>query len=160
MTGIFGFLDSSQWIAILRIGVGLWWLKSVLHKPLRKFVGGQMADWTLALAENHPVPAYGEMIKSFVGRNRSWLPYLILAGETATGMGLILGFLTPLAALAGIFMNLNYLTLAGVRPKDRSVNPAYQCEQGQNLNMILLQIIILALAVNSAWSFDRLLGLF
>jgi hypothetical protein len=50
MTSIFGFLDSSQWIAILRIGVGFWWLKSVLHKPLRKFVGGQMADWTLALA--------------------------------------------------------------------------------------------------------------
>jgi uncharacterized membrane protein YphA (DoxX/SURF4 family) len=75
-------------------------------------------------------------------------------------MGLIVGFLTPLAALAGIFMNLNYLTLAGVCPKDRSVNPAYQCEHGQNLNMILSQIIILALAVNSAWSFDSLLGLF
>jgi hypothetical protein len=38
----------------LRIGIGLWWLKSFFHKPLRKFVDGQLVDWTLELADNHP----------------------------------------------------------------------------------------------------------
>jgi hypothetical protein len=50
-------------------------------------------------------------------------------------MGLIFGFLTPLALIGAVFMNLNYLSLAGVKPtKDKSVNPCYQCEQGQNFN--------------------------
>ena len=54
MDDIFGFLTVSQWLAILRIGIGLWWLKSFFHKPLRKFVDGQLVDWTLELADNHP----------------------------------------------------------------------------------------------------------
>lgn len=160
MNDIFGILSVSQWLAILRIGVGLWWIKSVFHKPLREFVGEQMTDWTVSLADNHPVPAFGALIKSLVDGNRSWFPYLLITGELATGIGLTFGFLTPVAAAVGIFMNLNYLALAGVRPKDRSVNPAYQCEQGQNINMILAQVIIFVLAAGSVWSIDSVLGLF
>jgi len=81
MEGVFGILTVAQWLAILRIGLGLWWLKSVLHKPLKKFVSGQMVNWTLALADNHPVPAYGRLIKATVAPNASWFPYLVLAGE-------------------------------------------------------------------------------
>ncbi len=44
MQDIFGFLSASHWLAILRIAVGLWWIKSVLHKPLRKFIDGGMTD--------------------------------------------------------------------------------------------------------------------
>jgi uncharacterized membrane protein YphA (DoxX/SURF4 family) len=119
-----------------------------------------MADWTISLAENHPIPAFGGMMKSLVGKNRSWFPYLILTGELATGIGLTLGFLIPISVLVGIFMNLNYLALAGVRPKDRSVNPAYQCEQGQNINMLLAQLVIFMFAGGAIRSVDRMLGLF
>ena len=160
MQDIFGFLSASHWLAILRIAVGLWWIKSVLHKPLRKFIDGGMVDWTISLADNHPVPAFASFIKSMVSKNRSWFPYLVIAGETATGIGLTLGFLTPISALVGIFMNLNYLALAGVKPKDRSVNPAYQGEQGQNLMMIAAQVIIIMLDAGAVWSLDSLLGIF
>lgn len=37
---IFGFLTSQEWLALLRTAVELWWVKSVLHKPLREFVSG------------------------------------------------------------------------------------------------------------------------
>lgn len=160
MEDIFGFLGAEQWLAMLRIALGLWWLESVRHKPLRRFVGGQMVDWTLALAENHPVPAYGKLIKQIVGPSRRWFPYFNLAGELAVGIGLTFGFLTPVSALVAIFLNLNYLSLAGVRPKQREVNPGYQCEQGQNLMMIASELIILALGAGAVWSLDRLLGLF
>ena len=43
MNTLFGILTVEQWLALLRIGIGLWWLKSFLHKPLRQFVSGQMA---------------------------------------------------------------------------------------------------------------------
>lgn len=160
MEDVLGLLGAEQWLAMLRIALGLWWLESVRHKPLRRFVGGQMVDWTLALAENHPVPAYGKLIKQIVGPNRRWFPYFNLAGELAVGIGLTFGFLTPIAALVAIFLNLNYLSLAGVRPKQREVNSGYQCEQGQNLMMIASEVIILALGAGAVWSLDWLLGLF
>jgi len=160
MMDIFGFLEANQWLALLRITVGLWWIKSILHKPLRKFVSGQMTQWTLTLADNHPVPAFGKLIRGIVAPTASWFPYLILAGEAAVGLGLTFGLFTPISALVGIFMNLNYLALACVRPKDLSVNAAYQSEQGQNLMMIASEIIIFVLAAGSVWSLDSALGLF
>lgn len=160
MDTLFGLLSVEQWLAILRIGIGLWWLKSVLHKPLRQFVSGQMTGWTIALAENHPVPTYGKLIKKTVEPNASWFPYLILAGEAAVAIGLIFGFLTPLALIVAIFLNLNYLALAGVRPRDINVNKAYQCEQGQNYTMIISEIVLLATLSWSVLSIDSLLGIF
>jgi thiosulfate dehydrogenase [quinone] large subunit len=160
METLFGILSVEEWLAIGRISIGLWWLKSVLHKPLREFVSGQMTSWTIALAENHPVPAYGKLIKKTVEPNASWFPYLVLAGETAVAIGMILGFLTPLALVVAIFLNLNYLALAGVRPKDINVNKAYQCEQGQNYTMIITEVILLATISWSALSLDSLLGIF
>lgn len=162
MQDIIGFLNANQWLAILRIGIGLWWLKSFLHKPHRKFVGGQMANWTLALADNHPVPAFGRAIKGLVAPNATWFPYLILAGELAVAIGMIFGFLTPITLLVAIFLNLNYLALAGVKPKDITVNAAYQCEQGQNWNMIIAQLVLffLSAAAGCTWSIDGALGLF
>jgi thiosulfate dehydrogenase [quinone] large subunit len=160
METMFGILTVEQWLAILRIGVGLWWLKSFLHKPLKKFVSGQMADWTLDLADNHPSPTFGKIIRRLVEPNRTWFPYLVLAGELSVAIGLILGFLTPISLLVAIFLNLNYLVLAGVKPKDKSVNPAYQCEQGQNWNMLISEVVLFFTLSWSVWSIDSLLGLF
>jgi thiosulfate dehydrogenase [quinone] large subunit len=119
-----------------------------------------MTDWTLALADNHPVPVYGRFIKALVAPNATWFPYLILAGETAVAIGLIFGFLTPLALIVAIFLNLNYLSLAGVRPKDITVNKAYQCEQGQNWTMLITELTLLATISWAVWSVDSLVGLF
>jgi len=160
MEDIFGFLTVSQWLAVLRIGIGLWWLKSFFHKPLRKFVDGQMVDWTLELADNHPVEAYGRLIRRMVEPNRSWFPYLILLGEISVAIGLILGLFTPLALIVAIFLNLNYISLAGVKPKDITVNRCYQCEQGQNWNMLVAEVVLLATAAGCTWSLDALLGFF
>ncbi len=161
METVFGILTVEDWMAFLRIAVGLWWLESVRHKPLRKFVSGQMTKWVSDLADNHPVTAYGTLIKRTVLPSASWFPYLNLAGELAVGIGLVFGIFTPFAALVAIFLNLNYLALAGVRPtKDINVNRCYQCEQGQNLMMIASEIVIFATGAWAVWSLDSLLGLF
>lgn len=162
MDDIFGFLTVNQWLAILRIGIGLWWLKSFLHKPHKRFVSGQMTGWTVALAENHPVPAFGRLIKALVQPNAAWFPYLILLAEFSVGVGMIFGFLTPISVLVGLFLNLNYIALAGVKPKDRSVNAAYQCEQGQNWTMIVAEVVLFFMigVAGCTWSIDQALGLF
>jgi uncharacterized membrane protein YphA (DoxX/SURF4 family) len=119
-----------------------------------------MVDWTLDLADNHPVPAYGRLIRKMVEPNRAWFPYLILLGEISVAIGLILGLFTPLALIVAIFLNLNYISLAGVKPKDISVNRCYQCEQGQNWNMLIAEVVLLATAAGCTWSLDALLGIF
>jgi len=158
----FGFLTTNHWLAILRIGIGLWWLKSFLHKPHKRFVSGQMARWTIALAENHPVPAFGQLIKGLVEPNAAWFPYLILLGELAVGIAMIFGFLTLPSLIVAIFLNLNYLALAGVKPNDRSVNAAYQCEQGQHWTMIVGEVVLLATIATSGctWGIDHAIGFF
>lgn len=160
MFDFLNILDLDKGLALLRIGLGLWWLKSVLHKPYPFFVQGQMADWTVALAENHPIQPLAKPIGTMVDKTRSWFPYLIVLGEAAVAIGLTLGFLTPLALIVALVLNLNYLFLAGVRPKDINVNKAYQCEQGQNWNMIVPQAVLLLTGAWTTWSLDAALGLF
>lgn len=152
-------LKTEQWLAILRIGVGLWWIKSVFHKDLRSFVNGGMVSWTADLAANHPWIGYGNAIKRLVSSSASWFPYLVLLGEFAVGIGLTLGLLTPISALVGILLNLNYLLLAGVKLKQPSLNPCFRVEQGQNWTMILSELVILGAGAGAVWSLDSLLGL-
>ena len=119
-----------------------------------------MVDLTLELTDNHPVPSYGRLIRKMVEPNRSWFPYLILLGEISVAIRLILGLFTPLALIVAILLNLNYISLAGVKPKDISVNRCYQCEQGQNWNMLIAEVVLLATAAGCTWSLDALLGIF
>ena len=77
MTDIFGFLGAQQWLAILRIAIGLWWIQErVVSKPLREFVSGQMAGWTLAFADQHPFLAYARMIRGLVTPEPGLVPLL------------------------------------------------------------------------------------
>lgn len=160
MTDIFGLFTVDQWLAFLRIVLGLWWLESVRHKEMRHFLDVEMIRWTVTLAEHHPLPAYGSFMKKVLLTNKKWFPYLIVAGEAIVGIGLTFGILTPISALVSLFMNFNYLALAGVRPVDVSVNPTYEVEQGQNLMMIAIGLVVFFMNAGCTWSLDALLGFF
>jgi thiosulfate dehydrogenase [quinone] large subunit len=85
---------------------------------------------------------------------------LVLFGELAVGVGLTFGFLTPVSALVGIFLNINYILLAGVKLRDESINPCFRVEQGQNWTMIVAELVIIAVGAGAVWSVDSLLGVF
>jgi thiosulfate dehydrogenase [quinone] large subunit len=152
-------LGVHDWLAILRIGIGLWWIKSVFHKDIPKFLRTGMASWTVEMAESHPWSGYGNAIKRSITATSSWFPYLVLFGELAVGVGLTFGFLTPISALVGIFLNINYILLAGVKLKDESINPCFRVEQGQNWSMILAELLIIAIGAGAVWSVDNLVGI-
>lgn len=157
---IFNFLSIEQWLAILRIGIGLWWIKSVLHKEYPKFVQTGMMGWTNALLDNHPVPAYAGVIRKIINFQPTIFPYLIVIGELAVGIGLTLGFLTPISAIVALLLNFNYITVSGVEPKDITVNNCFRVDQGQNYVMIVAEIIIFFTGSWAVWSLDSVLGLF
>lgn len=157
---IFGFLTIEQWLAVLRIGIGLWWIKSVLHKEYPKFVKTGMMGWTNALLDNHPVPAYAGVVRRIINIQPIIFPYLIVLGELAVGIGLTLGFLTPIATVVALLLNFNYITVSGVRPKDMSVNECFRVDQGQNFVMIVAELVILFAGSWAVWSLDNVFGLF
>jgi thiosulfate dehydrogenase [quinone] large subunit len=158
MNDIFGWLSVHEWLALLRIAVGLWWLESVRHKNLRRFVDHDMVDWSLKLADSHRWPWVGRLMRGLIAPNAGWFPYLIVAGEISVGLGLVLGLLTPVAAAVGLFMNANYLLLAGLPPRDLTLNPGYEVEQGQNFMMMAIELVVLALAAGCTWGLDGALG--
>ncbi len=103
---VLGWLSLREWLAILRIGIGLWWLEGVRHKNLREFLRGSSMNWVEKLTRDHPVPAYAALVRrSSLGSQRSRLvtSYLIVTGESCVGVSLALGLLTVLGAIVGLF---------------------------------------------------------
>jgi thiosulfate dehydrogenase [quinone] large subunit len=145
---IFDWLTYAEWFAILRIGVGLWWLESVRHKNLRDFLAGGTMGWVESLTKDHPIPAFAGMIQRVslaTKRRRVVTSWLVVLGEFSVGVSLVLGFLTPVGLVVAIFLNVNYVLLAGL--KDYG-------EQGQNTMMILAEVVLLAVAAGMTWGLD------
>lgn len=61
---------------------------------------------------------YAAFLREVVLPNTGAFSYLVTFGEVLVGLGLIFGVLTGCAALAGLFMNLNYLFAGTI-----SINP-------------------------------------
>lgn len=148
---VFGWLTKEEWLALLRIGLGLWWLESVRHKDLRGFLRGDARGWVEGLAADHPLPAYARLLRATSLRSeRAWVvtSWLVVLGEFAAGASIAFGFLTFVGLALGAFLNLNYLLLAGLRD---------QGEQGQNLMMLLIAVVLFVTGAGGTWGVDAAL---
>lgn len=144
-------LTGAQWLAILRIGTGLWWVESFRHKNKRAWlVEGAGIAWGGSVAAKHRWGAVRRAFDAVVRPHPRAMAFAVVLGELAVGIGLVAGFLTPVAALAGIVLNATYFVLM----------ISDWAEQGQNLMMILAQAVVLGAHGWTAWSADHLLGLF
>ncbi|MFI5763705.1 MULTISPECIES: DoxX family protein [unclassified Streptomyces] len=144
------WLGGPEWVAVLRIGLGLWWLESWRHKDKKDWFGGGGIRWAAGVAEKH---RWGFVTRGFdvvVKPRPRVMAYLVAYAELALGLGLIVGFLTPIALLAGLLLNLVYLILM---IHDWG-------EQGQNLMMALISGVAFFAMGWQVWSLDNALGLF
>lgn len=153
MEDIFGWQSDTEWLAILRIGLGLWWLESVRHKDLPDFLRGGAMGWVESLTKDHPIPPFARMVQRVslaTPRRRVVTSWLVVIGEFSVGISITLGLLTYAGLIVGMFLNLNYLLLAGLKD---------QGEQGQNLMMLLISIVLFATAAGMTWGLDaRIFG--
>ena len=144
-------MHPAEWLAVLRIGVGLWWIESFRHKNKQAwFERGAGINWARSVAEKHPCPFVRRGFDSVVAPRPKLMAYVVVFGELAIGLGLALGFLTPVAAAAGLLLNTIYFVLM---IKDWA-------EQGQNSMMALISVVILGTHAWATWSIDHALGLF
>ncbi len=142
---------AAVWAAVLRIGLGLWWLESFRHKNLVAWIERQAGiKWAADIAAKHRWGAVRRGFDVVVRPNPKAMTWVVLMSELSLGLGLTLGFLTPVAAFASIALNLLYFVLM--------IHD--WAEQGQNLMMVLAAAVVLGLHGGQTWSVDHLIGIF
>jgi len=144
------WLTGPQWLAVLRIGLGLWWLESWRHKDKSTWFEGGGITWAADIAAKHRWTAVRSGFDVVVTPRPRTMAYVVAYAELALGLGLILGFLTPLALAGGLLLNVLYFTLM--------IHD--WAEQGQNSMMALISLVALFGMSWQDWSVDAVLGLF
>lgn len=143
-------LNGSEWLAVLRIGLGLWWLESWRHKDKADWLRrGSGISWAASVAAKHRWRLVRSSFDRLVAPYPRPMAYLVVLAELAIGLGLTLGLLTPVAAVGGLLLNLLYFTLM--------IHD--WAEQGQNSMMALISVVLLGTQPWHAWSLDHLLGI-
>ncbi|MEU5436140.1 DoxX family protein [Streptomyces sp. NPDC020719] len=144
------WLSGPQWLAVLRIGLGLWWLESWRHKDKKQWFAGGGIRWAAGIAEKHRWPFVRRGFDLVVKPRPTLMAYVVAYAELALGLGLTTGFLTPIALVSGFVLSLIYFALM--------IHD--WAEQGQNLMMALISAVGLFGVCWQSWSVDDALGLF
>jgi len=111
----------AQWLAVLRIVVGLYFVKSLVTKMSIVLAGGiipvpmvserwlhTMPKLVAKQASENPLAFYKHFLEGTVLTHSDLYAHLTAWGETAVGVGLTLGLLNGLAALVGLVLVTNY----------------------------------------------------
>ncbi|MFJ8004336.1 DoxX family protein [Streptomyces fagopyri] len=145
------WLDGAQWLAVLRIGLGLWWLESWRHKDKAGwFERGTGIAWAADVAAKHRWSAVRSGFETIVAPRPKAMAYVVVHAELALGLGLVAGLLTPVALAGGLLLNVLYFTLM--------IHD--WAEQGQNAMMALISAVALFGMSWQTWSLDDAIGLF
>jgi thiosulfate dehydrogenase [quinone] large subunit len=140
------WLTAAEWLAVLRIGLGVWWFESFRHKDKAAwFKRGAGISWGQSVAEKHKWGFVKQGFDVIVVPRPKAMAYIVVFGELAIGLGLILGFLTPVALFAGILLNITYFILM----------ISDWAEQGQNFMMALASVVLLGSHAWNTWSIDH-----
>jgi thiosulfate dehydrogenase (quinone) large subunit len=144
-------LSEVHWLAVLRIGLGLWWVESFRHKNKAAwFERGSGIGWAQSVADKHRWGFVRAGFNKVVTPQPKVMSYLVVFGELAIGLGLVLGVLTPIALVASMLLNLVYFVLM--------IHD--WAEQGQNSMMFLIALVCLGTHAWQSWSLGRVIGLF
>ena len=111
----------AEWLAVLRIVVGLYFVKSLVTKMSFVMLGGifpvpavserwlsVMPKIVAKQASENPLTFYKQFLEGTVLPHSNLFAQLTAWGETVTGLGLTLGLLTGLASLVGLVLVINY----------------------------------------------------
>lgn len=144
------WLSGAEWLAVLRTGLGLWWLESWRHKDKKGwFERGTGIAWAADVAGRHRWSFVKRGFATVVEPRPRLMAYVVVYAELALGLGLVLGFLTPVALVCGLLLNLLYLVLM--------IHD--WAEQGQNAMMALISGVAFFGVSWQTWSLDSAMGI-
>ena len=147
-----------RWLAVLRVAVGLWFLKALFTKLSVTLAWGflpvptasdrwlhVMPTLVAKYAEGNPVGFFRDFLESVVIPHSAVFAQLTAFGEVAVGLGLTFGFLSTLAAALGLFLVLNY----GLAVQWQSSG-----QQGFHYLLISCMVVFLATRPGRFWGLD------
>jgi uncharacterized membrane protein YphA (DoxX/SURF4 family) len=148
----------AEWLAVLRIVVGLYFVKSLVTKMSFVLLGGILPvpavseRWLTVMpkivakqASENPLLFYKQFLEGTVLPNSSLFAHLTAWGETVTGVGLMLGLLTGLASLVGLLLVINY----GLATQWMSPG-----QQGFHLVLFFLMLAFFFARTGRTWGLD------
>src|SRR5918996_1963631 len=148
----------AEWLAVLRIVVGLYFVKSLVTKMSIVLLGGVLPlpvvseRWLGVMpkivarqASENPLGFYKQFLEGTVLPNSNLFAQLTAWGETVTGLGLTLGLLTGLASLVGLVLVTNY----GLATQWMSPG-----QQGFHLVLFALMLTFLMARAGRVWGLD------
>jgi len=147
-----------RWLAVLRIVVGLWFLKGVVTKLSVTLAWGVLPVPTASERWIHTLPILARkyaagnpigVVKSFLEHTVIPHPQLFAQltafGEAAVGLGLVFGCLTSLAAAIGLVLVVNY---------GLAVQWQGSAQQGFHYMLITTLVALLAARAGRTWGVD------
>jgi uncharacterized membrane protein YphA (DoxX/SURF4 family) len=149
-------------LAVIRIAVGLYFVKSLVTKMSLAMVGGVLpvpvvsARWLDVMpkivtrqASENPIAFYKHFLETTVLPNSNLFAQLTAWGETVVGIGLTLGLLTGLASVVGLLLVVNY----GLATQWMSPG-----QQGFHLLLTLLMVAFFFSRAGRTWGLDAWLA--
>jgi thiosulfate dehydrogenase [quinone] large subunit len=146
------------WLAVVRIVVGVWFVKAVWTKLTLAYLWGAIPYPAVSprflgfqpkrvaeFAAGNPVGWYKDFLEGTVLPNSRVFATLQTYGEAAVGFGLVLGLLTGLTALVGLFLSLNY----GLASQWMSFG-----QQGFHVLLVTSMVVFLGARAGRAWGID------
>lgn len=138
--------NSNIWNAFLRIYIGLFFLYAAHFKVNPEFFANLHIK--LAYYANHdPLWFYGVFLSRIAVPNAFLFAILVVMGELFAGIFLTAGFLTRIASIIAIFLNLNYLfAMYWISPS----------ELGINLTFIVCELVLIFTNSGRTFGIDAL----
>jgi thiosulfate dehydrogenase [quinone] large subunit len=153
-----GMSQPSKWLALLRIVVGLYFVKSLVTKMTLVTIGGFVPipavseRWLTVMpkivarqASENPLLFYKQFLEGVVLPNSNLFAQLTAWGETVVGIGLTLGLLTGVASLVGLLLVVNY----GLATQWMSPG-----QQGFHLVLFFLMLAFFFARAGRTWGMD------
>ena len=151
-------IQADRWVAVLRIVVGVWFVKAVWTKLTLAYLWDAIPYPAVSprflafhpkriaeFAAGNPLGWYKDFLEGTVLPNSRTFATLQTFGEAAVGLGLILGLLTGLGALVGLFLSLNY----GLASQWMSFG-----QQGFHVLLVTSMIVFLSARAGRTWGID------
>ena len=134
-------------LLLLRLSISYIWLTAGLSKLFNpQFINTFLGTLT-GFAKNSPFSFYSGFLHQYIMPHSYVFAQLTIWGEVLTGVAFLLGFPLTLAALVGIFMNINYYCVATSAPS-----------QFLNIILIFSQFAAYANGAGGFWGLSAKIG--
>jgi uncharacterized membrane protein YphA (DoxX/SURF4 family) len=145
-------LPSSQryasWLALFRIYVGIFWLSHGIPKLLNpRFFGPNGMVGMVGNVNANTTGWYHNFLVTVVLPNYPIFSHLVAWGETLTGVSLLLGVLTPVGGIVGVFRPLNYYRMKAAYTDVANIG-------GLDFAAMALSFINIVLPTGLKWGID------